>query len=369
MGLQVLALAVVALIVYILWFNVTNNLRAQGIRTDFAFLDQPSGTPIADSPIGSGATVRRALTRGLQNTFALVVVGLPLLTIFGVMIGVARLSTNWLVSKLAAVYVEVFRNLPPLLIIIFGFLAVILRLPPAREPVSLFGWFVVSNLRITVPGLEAAPGAGTYRLVLVSAVVLAGLVWWWRTRVSRLTGDPHRRVLWSLGVLALVATVGYQMLDDPITLSLPTLEGRVVTGGFSGLGAYFAVVGALVLYTASHVAEITRGSIQAVHKGQTEAANALALTTFQRLRYVTLPQAMRIALPPVINQYLNYTKNTSLAIAVAFAEVTTIGFQAIGNGFPAPQVILVLMGAYLLFSLTISFLVNILNRRLQYVTR
>ncbi len=369
LAIQVLALAVVALVVYVLWFNVTNNLRAQGIRTDFGFLGQPAGTPIADSPIGSGATVRRALTRGLQNTFALVVVGLPLLTILGVLIGVARLSTNWLVSKLAAVYVEVFRNLPPLLIIVFGFLAVILRLPPAREPVSLFGWFVVSNLRITVPALEAGPSAGIYRLVLLGAVVLAGLVWWWRTRVCTLTGDPHRRVLWSLGVLVVVITVGYLALGAPIILSLPTLEGRAVTGGFSGLGAYFAVVGALVLYTASHVAEITRGSIQAVHKGQTEAANALALSTFQRLRFVTFPQAMRIALPPVINQYLNYTKNTSLAIAVAFAEVTTIGFQAIGNGFPAPQIIVILMGAYLIFSLTISFLVNILNRRLQYVTR
>lgn len=366
--LQVLALGLVALIIYVLWFNVTNNLRAQGIRTDFSFLDQPSGVPIADSPIGAGANVRRALTRGLQNTFALVVVGLPMLTILGVLIGVARLSTNWLVSKLAAVYVEVFRNLPPLLIIVVGFLAVILRLPPAREPASLFGWFVVSNLRITVPGLEAGPGAPAYRLVLLGSVVLAGLVWWWRTRVEVVTGRPHHRVLWSVGVLLTVVTVAYLVMGRPIGLSRPMVVGRVVTGGFSGLGAYFAVVGALVLYTASHVAEITRGSIQAVDKGQTEAANALALTGFQRLRFVTLPQAMRIALPPVINQYLNYTKNTSLAIAVAFAEVTTIGFQAIGNGFPAPQIIVTLMGAYLLFSLSISFLVNLLNRRLQYVT-
>ncbi len=122
-----------------------------------------------------------------------------------------------------------------------------------------------------------------------------------------------------------------------------------------------------VLYTASHVAEIVRGSILAVPRGQTEAANAIALSGFQRLRYVILPQAFRIALPPIINQYLNFTKNTSLAIAIGFAEITLITFQSIGNGYPAPQLILILMGVYLLFSLTISLLVNILNRRLQLV--
>ena len=153
----------------------------------------------------------------------------------------------------------------------------------------------------------------------------------------------------------------------PISVSLPEVDGRIFTGGFGGLGAYFAVLIALVLYTASHVAEIVRGSILAVDRGQTEAANAIALTGFQRLRYVILPQAFRIALPPIINQYLNFVKNTSLAIAVGFAEITLVTFQAIGNGYPAPQLILTLMGAYLIFSLTISILVNILNRRLQLV--
>ena len=125
---------------------------------------------------------------------------------------------------------------------------------------------------------------------------------------------------------------------------------------------------ALVIYTASHVAEIVRGSIQAVAKGQTEAANALALSSFQRLRFVVLPQAFRIAIPPLINQFLNFTKNTSLSIAIGYAEITLVVFQAIGNAKPAPQLILILMGSYLLFSLSISFLINFLNRRLQLVT-
>jgi general L-amino acid transport system permease protein len=367
--LQVLALAGAGLLLYVLFFNLTNNLRARGIRTDFGFVDQPIGVNIADSGMSAGAPIRRALRIGIKNTFALVVVGIPLLTVIGVVIGIARLSTNWLAERSAAFFVEALRNLPPLIIIVFAFRAVILPLPPPRQPITPFGWLVVSNLRITVPGFNAGASFATYRWLILAAVLVAAAVWWWRTRRFDATGEPHHRVLWALGVVVGVGLVAYVLLERPFVISRPQLDGRVVTGGFSGLGAYFAVLGALVLYTSSHVAEIVRGSIQAVPRGQTEAASALALGGYQRLRFVILPQAMRIALPPIINQYLNFTKNTSLALAIGFAEITTISFQAIGNGQPAPQVILLLMAAYLLFSLIISALVNLLNRRLQLVTR
>ncbi|MGQ0850088.1 MAG: amino acid ABC transporter permease [Actinomycetota bacterium] len=367
--LQLAALVAVGIIFYVLWFNLTNNLRARGIRTGFQFLSQPFGVRIAGSDFNPGSSVLAALLNGVRNTFALAVVGLPLLTVLGVLVGTARLSTNWLIAKAAALYVEVLRNLPPLLLVIFAFQAVILRLPPARGPATPFGWFVISNLEIHVPGFSAGPNHSTLMTLLgITALVSAGL-WWWRTRVQERTGAPHHRWMWSLGLLGLVGLVSYVALGQPLTLSRPNLEGRVVTGGFRGLGAYFALMGALTLYTSSHVAEIIRGSIQAVPKGQTEAANALALSGFQRLRFVVLPQALRIALPPIINQYLNYVKNTSLAIAIGFAEVTLIAFQAIGNGQPAPQSILLLMAAYLVFSLGISLLVNIYNRRLRLVTR
>jgi general L-amino acid transport system permease protein len=366
---QLVAVGAVALILYVLWFNLTNNLRAQGIRTDFGFLGQPVGVNIADSSITPGSIVRRALQVGIKNTLALAIVGIPLLTVIGVLVGIGRLSTNWLVSKASTLYVEVFRNLPPLLIIVFAFRAVVLRLPPAREPATPFDLFVISNLRITVPGFEAGAGAGTFWLVVLAGLALALGVATWRTRRSDVTGQPHHRVAWAGGALAAVAITAFVLLDRPIGLTIPTLDGRVVEGGFSGLGAFFAVMGALVVYTASHVAEIVRGSIQAVPKGQTEAANALALSGFQRLRFVVLPQAFRIAIPPVINQYLNYVKNTSLAIAIGYAEVTAIAIQAIGNGQPAPQLILLVMAGYLLFSLSISLVVNMLNRRLQFVTR
>ncbi|MGH8911084.1 MAG: amino acid ABC transporter permease [Acidimicrobiia bacterium] len=366
---QVMAVAVVGAVIYILWFNLTNNLRRQGISSDFDFLDQPIGVNIAGSNVGARANVRSALLVGLKNTAALGVVGLPILTVLGVLIGIARLSTNWVVSKLAALYVELFRNLPPLLIIIFAFRAVVLRLPPAREPATPFDWFIISNLSITVPGFTAVEGFAVFWLVVGLAVVAAAAVWWWRTRVFDRTGAPHHRVLWSGGLIVAVAAAAYFAIGRPVRLSLPVLDGRAISGGFTGFSSFFAVMGALALYTASHVAEIVRGSIQAVPRGQGEAANALALSGFQRMRHVVLPQAMRIAIPPTINQYLNYVKNTSLAIAVGFADYVAIAFQAIGNGQPAPQVILLVMAGYLFFSLLISLVVNILNRRLQLVTQ
>lgn len=366
---QAVALAVVLVVLYVLFFNVTNNLRRQGIRTDFSFLDQPFGVRIAGSDFNPGSSVRGAFFNGIRNTFALAIVGIPLLTLFGVLVGVARLSTNWLVARLAAVYVEVLRNLPPLLLIIFAFQAVVLRLPPARSPITPLGLLVISNLEIWVPGVTAGPGYRSFMLIMGVAIVAGAFVWWWRTKNEERTGRPHHRWLLSLGLVLLVAVIAYLAIGRPLAVSVPQLEGRIVTGGYRGLGAYFAVLGALVFYTSSHVAEIVRGSIQAVPKGQTEAASALALSGFQRLRFVILPQATRIALPPIINQYLNYVKNTSLAIAVGFAEVTQIAFQAIGNGQPAPQVILLLMASYLLFSLVISAIVNAYNRRLRLVTR
>jgi general L-amino acid transport system permease protein len=365
--LQILVVVLVVGVFLYLGNNLRNELISKNLPTDFAFLSQPTGVTIADSDFDPGSPVWRALLAGIKNTFLLAIVGIPLLTILGTLVGVARLSTNWLVAKAATVYVETLRNIPPLLIILFVFNAVILQLPPPRDPSTPLDWFVISNLKITGPGVTTSTGAGALAIIAVVGVIAAAIVWVWRTRYSEQTGHHSHRVVWALGVFTVIVLFGYIVTGRPVSVSLPVLDGRVITGGFGGLGAYFAVLIALVMYTASHVAEIVRGSILAVPRGQTEAANAIALTGFQRLRYVILPQAFRIALPPIINQYLNFTKNTSLAIAIGFAEITLITFQLIGNGYPAPQLILLLMGAYLLFSLSISALVNILNRRLQLV--
>jgi general L-amino acid transport system permease protein len=366
---QVLAIAGVGVVAYVLWFNLTNNLRAAGLPTDFDFLTQPLGVDIAGSDLSPGAAIWRGLLVGVKNTLALVVVGIPVLTVIGVVVGIARLSTNWLVAKTAGLYVEVLRNIPPLLIIFFAFNAVILRLPVLQESINIGDLVIINNRYLAVVGFTAQPNFGPFLLILAVALLLAAGAWWWRTHRSERTGEPHRRFLWSTAVFVIVATVAFAALGGPIGLSRPELDGRALEGGYVGLASYFAVLAALVLYTASHVAEIVRGSILAVPKSQTEASNALGLTVLQRLRLVVLPQAMRIALPPLISQYLNFTKNTSLGIAVGYAEVTRITFQAIGNGQPAPQMIAILMAIYLVFSLIISLIVNVVNRRLQLVTR
>jgi general L-amino acid transport system permease protein len=365
--LQILALVVVFGTLWFLGNNLRTELVQKNLPTNFDFLDRPFGVRIADSSFDPGSPVSAALWAGIKNTFLLAIFGIPLLTVLGTLIGVARLSTNWLVSKAATVYVETIRNIPPLLIIIFVFNAVVLPLPRPADPATPLDWFVISNLKIVGPSLITESGSGLLWIIMLLGLVAAVAVGIWRTRYSERTGLPHHRIIIGFGVVIAFTVVGYLIAGNPIQVSLPRLDGRIITGGFGGLGSYFAMLIALSVYTASHVAEIVRGSIQAVPKGQTEAANALALSGFQRLRFVTLPQAFRIALPPIINQYLNFVKNTSLALAIGFAEVTVITFQAIGNGHPAPQLILILMASYLLFSLTISIVVNTVNRRLQLV--
>ncbi len=367
--LQILAVVVVFGTIWILGNNLRHELMKQGLPTNFDFLQRPFGVNISDSSFDRGSRVSATLAAGIKNTFLLAIVGVPMVTILGTLIGVARLSTNWLVAKAAGVYVETIRNIPPLLIIIFVFNAVVLQLPKPNDPATPFNSFVISNLKLVGPSLATSAGAGALWLIILVGVVGAVVVAIWRTRFSERTGEPHHRLLFGLGVVAVFAVIGYFATGSPVSISRATVDGRVITGGFGGLGSYFAILIALVVYTSSHIGEIVRGSILAVPRGQTEAANALALSGFQRLRFVVLPQAFRIALPPIINQYLNFVKNTSLAIAIGYAEITVITFQAIGNGQPAPQLILLLMAAYLLFSLTISIVVNILNRRLQLVGR
>jgi general L-amino acid transport system permease protein len=212
---------------------------------------------------------------------------------------------------------------------------------------------------------------GVFWLMMLLALISAIVVWRWRTRVNIETGLPHHRVLFSLGAFMGIGLIAYLLLGRPLRMSWPRVSesGRLIEGGLPTNDAYVALTLALALYTASHIAEIIRGSILAVPKGQNEAANALALNSFQRYRFVVLPQALRIAIPPIINQFLNLTKNTSLAVAVAYPDVTQVVRTAIGNGQPATQMILALMLIYLTFSLLTSLVLNIVNRRFQLAGR
>jgi general L-amino acid transport system permease protein len=346
-----------------LWENLTTNLRVQGIRTDFGYLQQPAGFAIADADFRPSQSIWDAVKVGAVNTIKVSLLGIVLASLIGVVVGVARLSTNWLVRRSAAIYVETLRNIPVLVIILFWWLAVLLQLPAIRRAVDL-DVIVISNRGLVGPGVEQTAALSGFLLVAAFGVATAVAVAIWRTRVFDRTGQPHHRVLWSGGLLALFVVVGFFLFDRPVGISLPERGELATTGGFRLSPEYAALLIGLALYTASHIAEIVRGSILAVSRGQTEAANAVGLSDFQRLRFVILPQAFRISVPPIANQYLNLVKNSSLGVAIAFPEVTRVTRIAIGQQAPAPQSILVLMGVYLFFSLVIAFVMNLINRRL-----
>ncbi len=365
----------VALVVVINYFrgNFLDRTDQIGLDLSFDFLDQPAGITIADNPLSAGDTVGEAITAGFFNTIRIIIVGIPLALLLGTLVGIARLSSNWLLRKIATGYVEFFRNIPPLVVIVLFWGAVFLNGFPRSQEAwrPLGGWFIFNNSRFAFPSFAGQDNWSVYRWILVVGIVAAVVVGIWRTRVFNETGAPHRRVLWGFGTFAGIAVVAWLALGGPLELSKPTLDeaGRVYEGGIRMQMPYAAVMVALVVYTATHISEIVRGSILAVHKGQVEAANALALSAFQRYRYVILPQAMRIAFPPLINQFLNYSKNTSLAIAIGFAELTAVTNNLFGQSQPAPQLILILMLLYLTLSLLLSAIGNLINRRLEIVGR
>jgi general L-amino acid transport system permease protein len=366
---QVLFLLLVVAAVAYVYDNLSTNLQQRGIRTDFTYLRQQAGFAIPDSEFASSDTMLAALVEGAKNTAKVAFFGIVLATILGVVVGVARLSTNWLVRRVAALFVESLRNIPVLIIILFWYLGVVIRLQPLDEGGNLLGLLSISNRGLVLPWLERTGGLAVFLAVLLVALALAVAAWIWRTRRFDRTGEPHRRVLWAGGILAAGLVVAFFAGGQPFGATVPEAARFGTVGGFRLSPEYGALLIALVLYTASHIAEIVRGSILAVHRGQTEAANAVGLSGFQRLRYVVLPQAFRISVPPVANQYLNLMKNSSLGIAIGFYELTRVTRIEIGQGAPAPQATFVLMLFYLAFSLFIALVTNLVNRRLAIQAR
>ncbi|MEX2550059.1 MAG: ABC transporter permease subunit [Nitriliruptoraceae bacterium] len=350
-----------------LYSNLANNLARLGIRRDFAFLDQSAGFTIFGSDFSATSSIRVALWVGLQNTLRVALLGIALALLIGIVVGVLRLSSNWLVKRTASIYVEVLRNVPPLVLIIFFYLAVLQTLPGISDAATPGDVMVVSNRGVWLPWVELGTGTGAFAATAAVAVLAAMLVAAWRRRVHDATGRPHHRVLWGGGTALVLLGLGYLTLSPPISMSIPLLEGRSVTGGALLFPEYAALLVSLVLYTSAFIAEIVRGSIQAVPKGQVEAAQALGLSSWDRLRRVVLPQALRIAAPATGNEFLNLSKNVSLGVVIAYPELLRVGRQAIGNGQPAPQILLIVLAAYLGVSLVLSLGVNIANRRLQLV--
>lgn len=365
-ALQLVVVGLVAAVVVWLYGNYIDNTAEQNIPTDFAFLDNPANFQITGNELSANAPVRDALYQGLLNTLRISVAGIVAATVLGTLIGIARLSKNWLVSKLATVYVEAVRNVPLALFVVAGLLVIVLGVfPTIQDAWQVGGLAVISNRGVAVPWFVGA-GLG---LVVIGAIGLfvAWLVSGWRSRVSDRTGALPRTGLWSGGAFVVVFVIGWVALGYEWTL--PELDGRQTSGGIRIDPSFFALFLALVIYTASHIAEIVRGSIQAVPRGQGEAADAVALSGFQRMWYVILPQAFRVAIPPIGNQYLNLIKNSSLGAAIGYYDLTLVAQTTVGNGSPAVPVFALTMVMYIGLSLITSAIVNVANRRSALVER
>jgi general L-amino acid transport system permease protein len=369
----VVQLAVVAAVWWLLstlWDNLQTNLRATGLDSGYGYLDQPYGSDIPGSGFRPTQSVADALKVGYGNTLRIASVGIVLALVIGVLVGVARLSSNFLVRKAAAIYVETLRNIPPYLLVFGSFFVIIQQsLPPIDDAIELLGATVFSNRGLYVPWFDGRANAGTFVALLGVGLLVGFLVAAWRTRRFGATGEPHHRFLWGFGTLVVVALAAWLLLDAPVEVTLPERTGRLVVGGIEMNPSYAALLIALSLYTASHIAEIVRGAIQAVPRGQSEAAEAIGLSNAQRIRLVVLPQAFRIMIPPLANQFLNLTKNSSLAVAIGYYEITRVTQTAANNAAPAPQAYSILMVLYLSFSLSISLVANLVNRRLRLSTR
>ncbi len=363
---QVLTAAAVVAGLFFLAQNFLANAEQRGLALGFGFLDETAGFDIADAPISYSAessTYGRAVVVGALNTLRISLLGIAAATVLGVVLGVLRLSGNWLVARLVSVYVEVFRNLPLLLQILFWYSVIIITLPKVRESLSVGGVIFLNNRGLELPKVLFAAGAWWVAGAL-AAGALATWAWSRAARHYRLaTGHP--RPVWPMAVAGLVLLpIGVAWAAGwPWSVEVPEFNRFNFRGGMTLSPPLFALWFALTVYTAAFIAEIVRAGIQSVSDGQREAAYALGLRYGLTLRMIVLPQALRVIIPPTTSQYLNLTKNSSLAIFVGYPDIFAVVGETINSQTGQPfEALLILLAFYLTVSLLISLAMNLYNR-------
>lgn len=370
---QAIAVVLVAILVIIILDNLTYNLRQLGIRLGFDFLRSQASFDIGETLIAYNPanSYGRAIFVGLVNSLRVIVVGLILATILGVVAGIARLSDNWLLRKIAMVYVEIFRNTPLLLQLFFWYFAVFIKLPNIENRITLPGPTYLTSRGLFLPWWRASAGAGIWISLLALGLVGAIALWRWRTQIMVEQGRPGNQVIWALGPLVGAAIFALILTRTvPFSLTLPQVVGNAqLQGGLRLSPEFGTILVGLVFYTGSFIAEIVRAGIQSVPKGQWEAARALGLKSGRVMRMVVLPQALRVIIPPLTSQYLNLAKNSSLAIAIGFPDVYFVASTTFNQTGRAVEVMLLIMLTYLTISLTISLLMNWYNRTVQLKER
>jgi len=369
---QVIALAVTVVLGWTIFDNAQENLRRLGIASGFGFLDSPSGFDIVQTliPYSASSSYGRVFWVALLNTLLVSALGIVLATLIGFLVGIARLSKNWLVSRLALAYIETFRNIPLLLQIFFWYFAVLRAMPSPRQSLHL-GEAIFLNIRgLYVPAPQLQPGF-TW---VIAALGLAAILAWWIARWARLrqqaTGQQFPVFSVAVALLLGLPLLTFWLADAPLVWEYPQLQGFNFRGGWVVIPEMASLLLALSIYTATFIAEIVRSGIQAVSHGQTEAALSLGLNSGQTLRLVILPQALKVIIPPLTNQYLNLTKNSSLAAAIGYPDLVSLFAGTVLNQTgQAIECIAITMAVYLTISLLISLLMNRYNRRALLVER
>ncbi len=362
---QVLVVGFIGAIVWWLWSNTVHNLEVRRIATGFGFLNREAGLPIAESVIEYSPTdtYLRALTVGLLNTLKVAIVGIILATVLGTLVGIARLSKNWLLAKIAGVYVEVIRDLPLLLQLLFWY-AILQGLPGPRQAMHPVEGVFLSNRGLKLPWIE---WQDAHSFALIVFLIGAAYTFLYRRQaLAKRVMDGQPRAVWpvAVGTMLVLPVVVWAALGAPWTVDWPALRGFNFRGGLTMSPEYFALLLGLTLYTAGFIAEIVRAGILAVPHGQWEAAQALGLHPGQVLRQIVLPQALRVIVPPMTSQYLNITKNSSLAVAIGYQDIVSIANTTLNQTGQAIENILIIMAAYLSVSLSISAFMNWYNKRI-----
>ena len=369
---QIVTVVALIALFYMLITNTAENLRRQNIASGFDFIDRTAGFDVSQTLIAydNSMTYGRAFLVGLLNTLLIAGCGIVLATIVGFVLGVARLSHNWLVSRLATVYVEVIRNVPLLLQLFFWYFAVLKSLPGPRQSHALLGGGFLNVRGLYLPAPVPGPGFGAVEVAFLLGVVASVALYFVARQRQRATGQ-RLPVLWlSLAFLVLIPLGVYLAMGQPLRFDYPALQGFNFQGGMVLQPEFIALLLGLSIYTASFIAEIVRAGIQGVSKGQKEAALAMGLSNGQMLRLVVIPQAMRIIIPPLTSQYLNLTKNSSLGVAIAYPDLVSVWSGTVLNQTgQAVEVILVTMGVYLSLSLLTSTFMNWFNKHMALVER
>jgi general L-amino acid transport system permease protein len=368
---QIGALAMVGLLAYYLMTNTMANLERQSIATGFGFLDKQASFEIGESLISYSAanTYARALVVGALNTLLVSFIGIVITLILGTFIGIARLSSNWLVSRLAAIYIEVFQDIPVLLQLFFWYAFFYEILPGPRQALNVFNGVFLCNRGLSFGIPAAHPVWEFVGLAFVAGCVVVYLIRHWARKRQDRTGQIFPLVRVAAAILIGLPLLIWWLGGAPTAMNVPELKGFNFKGGVSVSPEFTALLLGLVLYTAAFVAEVVRAGIQSVSKGQTEAAMAIGLRPGQVLNLVILPQALRVIIPPLTSQMLNLTKNSSLAVAIGYPDFVSVAGTSINQTGQAIEGVVLIMMVYLIFSLSTSAFMNWYNKKMKLVER